>query len=193
VELRGEISPTKPLVVVAVDAEAAHLSTALPVLIVGVGKIDAVASLYEAVGALPLDERPTTILNLGTAGALHDHHEGVFEIGTVLQHDLDGPAIETITGVNPSPDLHLGDGLVLASGDTFIQHADDRARLAARADLCDMEGYAVASTALRLGLGVSVIKHVSDRADARAAASWNASVRHSSRVLGAWLKEHVDA
>jgi adenosylhomocysteine nucleosidase len=193
VELRGEISPTKPLVVVAVQAEAAHLATRLPVLIVGVGKIAAVGSLFEVLGALSAEQRPTRVLNLGTAGALHDHHEGVFEIGTVVQHDLDGAGIESITGVNPSPEIELGEGLVLASGDSFIQHPDDRARLAARADLCDMEGYAVASTALRLGVPVCVVKHVSDRADARAAASWSASVRHSSRVLGAWLKEHVEA
>ena len=192
-ELRGEISPTKPLVVVAVDAEAAQLSTTLPVLIVGVGKIEAVASLCEALGPLSAEERPTKVLNLGTAGALHDRHEGIFEIGAVLQHDLDGPSIETLTGVNPSPEISLGEGLVLASGDTFIQHPDDRARLAARADLCDMEGYAVASTALRMGVPVTIIKHVSDRADGQAAASWSASVGHSSRLLGTWLREHVES
>ena len=40
-----------------------------------------------------------------------------------------------------------------------------RDRLAERADLVDMEGYAVAFACRRLGVPVRLVKHVSDRAD----------------------------
>jgi adenosylhomocysteine nucleosidase len=138
-------------------------------------------------------ERPRGLLNLGTAGALRDELEGVHVVGRVRQHDIDGPAIEALTGVDPSPVLELGEGVVLASGDQFISDPSRRARLAAVADLCDMEGYAVAAAALRLGLEATLVKHVSDQAGTGAAASWTDAVSGSSAALGRWLASHPDA
>ena len=192
-ERRGEISPDRPLLVVAVAAEAEHLDSDLPVLITGVGKLAAALALFEALRPLAASQRPREVLNLGTAGALHDHLAGIHVIGTVRQHDLDGPAIEALTGSDPSPPLELGAGPVLASGDVFVDDPAHRAQLAAVADLCDMEGYAVAFAARRLEVRVTLVKHVSDFADGEARSSWVDGVASSSAALGAWLATRDNA
>ena len=69
-ELRRAIDPDRPLVVVAVALEAAHLDTDLPVLVTGVGKLAAALALSSTLAGLPSDRRPREVLNLGTAGAL---------------------------------------------------------------------------------------------------------------------------
>jgi nucleoside phosphorylase len=79
---------------------------------------------------------------------------------------------------------------VLASGDVFVTDPVVRDALAQRADLVDMEGYAVVYACRRFGVPVRVVKHVSDSADA-SALDWPRVVDHSARVLGEWLAEHV--
>ena len=56
--------------------------------------------------------------------------------------------------------------MVLASGDAFIADTATRDVLGKRADLVDMEGYALATTAAAAA-AVSMAKHVSDEYAAR--------------------------
>ena len=188
-ELHGRLDRNQPLLVVAVSAEARHLGTEYPMLITGVGKLATATALLAVVAPLAPEDRPAGLWNLGTAGALRDHLEGIHRVGSVHQHDINGPAIEALTGTNPSPVLELGEGVVLATGDTFVSDPQHRERLAEVADICDMEGYAVAACAGALGLDVMLVKHVSDRADDDARRSWVEGVEASSRVLGAWLRD----
>ena len=106
---------------------------------------------------------------------------------TVINHDINGDAIRAL-GYDPAEVIELdsGDGTVLASGDVFVTDASIRARLAERADLVDMEGYAVAFACRRFGVPVRIVKHVSDAAD-DSALDWPALVDTSARALGAWL------
>jgi adenosylhomocysteine nucleosidase len=189
-EIIGEIQPDVPLLVVAVHHEAEHLDTDLPILITGVGKLSASRSVLGALAPLPADRRPGMLLNLGSAGALHDGIEGTHVVGTLLQHDLDGAAIAAMVGTDPSPPIVVGEGLTLATGDRFIADPVERQRLAQVAHLVDMEGYAVASAAEVLGLDLIVIKHVSDQADGEAQDRWIDAVALSSKELAAWLDEH---
>lgn len=189
VELRGTIDPSLPLVVVAVHEEAEHLATDLPVLVMGVGKLAAATALLEVMAPLEADRRPASLINAGTAGALRDGMDGTHVIGTSIQHDIDGHAIALLVGDDPAPRLSLGIGPTLATGDQFIADAATRDRLARRADLVDMEGYAVALVGCRLSLPVTLLKHVSDAADESAAGSWLDSVAACSRQLGRRLEE----
>ena len=188
-ELLGRIDPSLPLLVVAVALEAQEIHTDLPILITGVGKVASGQAILETLAGLPQTHRPKQVINLGTAGALVDDIEGTHVIGRVLQHDLDGVAIEALTGENPTPDLVLGNGPTLATGDRFISRQRDREQLARRAQLVDMEGYAIASAAHRLGISVTLVKHVSDRANEAAAGIWADVVTTCSRHLGIWLQE----
>jgi adenosylhomocysteine nucleosidase len=105
----------------------------------------------------------------------------------VLNHDLSAAAIRAL-GHDPEELLTVAGGseVVLASGDVFVTHPDVRAELAERAQLVDMEGYAVAYACLRFGSRVELVKHVSDNAD-ESALDWPAMVDASARELGAWL------
>jgi adenosylhomocysteine nucleosidase len=175
-----------PLAVVAVMAEASAFLETIPVLVAGVGKVRAATATAWACGNLA----PGVILNVGTAGALRPDvpKQRVLEVGTVLQHDLDGESIARLIGSDPGPPLTLADTEhVLATGDRFISTPADRDALARHADLVDMEGYAVAAAAQQLGVPVRLAKVVSDDAGHEAAVSWVDALEHASLLLRDWL------
>ncbi|WP_435972503.1 nucleosidase [Streptomyces sp. Qhu_M48] len=189
-ELLGEITADRPLLVLAVKEEAQFLETDLPVLLTGMGKVNAATALASALGRGP---RPSGIVNLGTAGALRPGMTGTHVIGTVVQHDFDGRLLATLTGESYGAPLTLPDGgdTVLATGDTFISDEIARARLAEQAALVDMEGYALAHAAGIAGVPLRIVKHVSDEAGEGAARTWRESVAECARVLADWAEENT--
>jgi len=175
------------LVVSATPQEAAYVPDGLEVLVTGIGKVPAAAAVARA---LALDPLISEVVNIGSAGALHDHLEGLHEIGSVLNHDLSAGLLRQL-GVDPQEWLTLpADGLRLATGDLFVTDPAVRAGLAAIADLVDMEGYAVAWAARQAGVPVRLVKHVSDRAD-EASMDLPQLVDVSARALGAWLADRL--
>ncbi|KAA1429318.1 nucleosidase [Nocardioides antri] len=173
------------LVVAATKAEAAYVPADLPLLITGIGKTAAATAVARALASYD-DLEGLEILNIGTAGALHDHHEGLHEPGIVLNHDINADAIRAL-GYDPHERLRCGPGeVVLATGDIFVTDPVVRSRLALQADLVDMEGYAVVYAAQQFGVPVRLAKHVSDNADERAM-DWPTLVDRSARALGEWL------
>ena len=198
--LIGEIDPARPLLVVAVAEEAAYLGEELPVLLTGMGKVNASAALATVLARGP---HPSAVVNLGTAGALRPGLAGTtHEISTVLQHDLDTDVLRTLTGETIGAPLVLdlgggafgggaGEGLVLATGDLFVAEESARRRLAERAHLVDMEGYAVASVARSAGVPVRLVKHVSDEAVEGAARTWRDSVDDCARILAQWARTEL--
>ncbi|MGW6915906.1 nucleosidase [Kitasatospora sp. NPDC054939] len=185
----GTISADRPLLVVAVQEEAAHLGEDLPVLLTGIGKVNAAAALATVLASGP---HPSEIVNLGTAGALRPGWSGTHEVSSVLQHDIDTPVLHALTGRTYGAPIALtaDAGPVLATGDLFVSDPDARERLAERADLVDMEGYALAAVAGRAGVPIRLVKHVSDEAGAGADRTWRESVDDCSRLLAAWVREH---
>jgi adenosylhomocysteine nucleosidase len=174
------------LVVVATSAEAQFVPAALRTVVTGLGKTAAAVRTTRAL----LDDRPAQVVNIGSAGALRDGLSGVFEIGRVVNHDMNADAIRAL-GYDPRETLDLGPAdTVLASGDVFVTDPVIRARLAATAHLVDMEGYAVAYACRELDVPVRLVKHVSDHAD-EAAMDWPHLVAHSARALGTWLERHL--
>jgi adenosylhomocysteine nucleosidase len=177
---------TSVLLVVAVEHEAVALPAHLPVLITGVGKVNAALQVSRAL-ANPAD-RPDMVINLGTAGGLHGGMSGTHMIGRVVQHDLNSTVLEELTGHRYGRPILLGEGPTLATGDVFVSDAQTRDRLAESADLVDMEGYAVAAACRMAGVPVRLVKHVSDTADEGARASWLESVHEASAALASWLR-----
>jgi adenosylhomocysteine nucleosidase len=195
--LIGEIDPARPLLVVACAEEAAYLGPDLPVLLTGLGKVNASTALATVLARGP---HPSEVVNLGTAGALRPGLEGtVHQVGTVLQHDLDTDFLRGLTGETFGAPLALdlpggadggtAGGVVLATGDLFVAEESARRRLAERAHLVDMEGYAVASAARTAGVPVRLFKHVSDEATEGADRTWRESVDASARVLAHWARQ----
>lgn len=177
------------VVVAATTAEAAHVPRHLPVVVTGLGKTAAAVATTRALAGA--DPARTCVVNVGTAGALRDGLDGLHVPGVVLNHDMNAEAIRAL-GYDPEERLVVdgGDGTVLASGDVFVTDPAVRSALARRADLVDMEGYAVVYACGRMGVPVRLVKHVSDNADA-SALDWPRLVDHSARVLGRWLEEHA--
>jgi adenosylhomocysteine nucleosidase len=186
-ELRGTVSPDLPLLVVALHEEAVGLDGRLPVLVTGAGKVCAAT----AVARLLATARPASVINIGTAGGLRDGLLGVHEVGTVIQHDFDDAGVFELLGIHFGAPIELGDGVTLATGDRFVAGGPLRERLAARADLCDMEGYAVALAARDAGVPVRLVKLVSDDADETAGATWADTVADHARTLAAWVLQHL--
>ncbi|MFC7649969.1 nucleosidase [Streptosporangium lutulentum] len=189
-ELAGKIIADRPLLVLAVKDEAQFLDVGLPVLITGLGKVNAAVALSTVLAREP---RPSHIVNLGTAGALRPGWTGTHVVSTVIQHDLDTDLLLALTGETYGAALTLNedDGPILATGDTFIADESARDRLAARAHLVDMEGYALAAAAARAGIPIRIVKHVSDEANEDAARSWRESVADCARVLAEWAARNI--
>ncbi|GAA1637728.1 nucleosidase [Catellatospora bangladeshensis] len=186
-KLTGTVTSDRPLIVVALPEEAAHLRTDHPVLLTGVGKVHAALAVTRVLAAGPL---PREIVNLGTAGALRPGLAGTHEISRVIQHDFDSATIRALTGRTFGAPLDLaGSGPVLATGDVFVSDPALRAGLAEHAGLVDMEGYAVAAAAAEHGVPVRMIKHVSDEADDTAFQTWAESVDACARTLATWLTD----
>ncbi len=177
------------LVVSATAAEAAHVPEGLEVVVTGLGKTAAATATARTL-ATRADLSHLTVVNIGTARALRDGLTGLFLPGAVLNHDMNADAVRAL-GYDPQERLVIegGDETVLASGDVFVTEPAVRARLAERAHLVDMEGYAIAYAARSCDVPVRLVKHVSDNADA-GAMDWPALVDTSARVLGRWLSEN---
>ena len=61
-----------------------------------------------------------TVVNIGTAGALRPGLSGLFEPGTVLNHDISADLIRAL-GYDPQERLEVGgSAVVLATGDVFV-------------------------------------------------------------------------
>lgn len=179
----------RPLVVAATRAEARYVPDDLELVITGVGKTAAAVATTEALlrGGNPAGR---VVVNVGTAGALREGLTGLFLPGTVLNHDLSAEAIRAL-GYDPEERLEVGTSeTVLATGDVFVSDPAVRDELARRAHLVDMEGYAVAYAAQRLGAQVRLVKHVSDAAD-EGAFDWPALVDASAAELGRWLEANA--
>ncbi|MDT0203584.1 nucleosidase [Nocardioides sp. AE5] len=177
------------LIVAATRAEAAYVPDGVDVVITGIGKVPAAVATTRALAARN-DLADLVLVNLGTAGALRNGLEGLFEPGVVVNHDINADAIRALDH-DPQERLVVGPGdVVLASGDLFVTDPAERVRLAQTAHLVDMEAYAVAWAARQFGVGTRLVKHVSDNAD-EGAMEWLDLVDASARVLGAWVEEFL--
>ena len=174
------MNATDLLVAVALRQEAAHLPPE-GVVLVGAGKVSAATATARALA----ERRPGRVLNIGTAGALRPGLVGVHRVGRVLEHDFDAETIERLTG-DPVPGelvLDPTSTITLATGDVFVQDESVRDRLARRADLVDMEGYAVARACAAFGVPCTVVKIVSDEAAGDAARTWAETVDDLARRI----------
>lgn len=178
------------LFVSALPEESAGISLHAPVLHTGAGKVQAAATLAHHLATHHAEV--DLVVNVGTAGSLSHHALGdVVEVGVVSQHDFDHVALSELAG-RPLPGGPLalegppGASARLATGDAFIADPAARLRLAAAADLVDMEGYAVTATCIRFDVPVWIAKCVSDTADHDAALSWRQTLEMASEALARW-------
>lgn len=167
------------LYVSATKQEASALPGDVPLLVTGIGTVNAAIAVSSWLSAA--EKLPDLVINFGTAGALVDAYHGVFEISHTFQHDFDHELVSQIAGYEIPNGIDLPctgkfPTARLATGNSFIGDSDTRTRLSALAQLCDMEGYAVAAACQAFGVPCSLIKQVSDSADEKAATEWSEAV-----------------
>ena len=190
------------LVVAALAEEVAHVA-GVEVLVTGVGKAVAAAALARRLAG---SDRPSLVINVGTAGALRAGVSGVIEVDHVTQHDFPYAAIELLAGpVDRGYRLHPqsapvpvaefpADATVLATGDVFVADPVRAAQIAATGiALVDMEGFAYAAACASFGVAMRCVKAVSDSADDEAGASWLDTIDACARDLAAWVAGHIPA
>ena len=169
------------LVVVAHRWEATHLPEDTPLVLTGVGMVQAATAVTRALW----ERRPTRVVNLGSVGSLRPGLTGIQRPRAVINRDLNADDIRSM-GLTPDERIELPhgdpDGPVLGTGDSFVAGGAARERLLERCDLVDMEGFAIAHACREFGVDLIMIKHVSDAAD-DAARSWSDLVDASARAL----------
>lgn len=179
--------PARVLVVSATKSEAAYVPEGVPLVLTGIGKVEAASVTAAAIART----QPDLVVNIGTAGALRPGVAGLFLPSTVVNHDLSAAAIRAL-GHDAVDEIDVpgGDGTVLATGDLFVTDPAARDLIAERAHLVDMEGFAIARAAQLAGVPCRLAKVVSDTAD-DSALDWPAVVDACARVLGDWLAEQL--
>ncbi len=140
---------------------------------------------------------PSLLLNTGVGGALADGLKtgDVVIAADLVQHDMDTSAIGDpkglISGINKiyfEADRRAVDILIkaadsiglcaregrIASGDRFVASTDEKMRIVAdfSADVCEMEGAAIAQTAFINSTPFAVVRAISDSADGGATMSY---------------------
>ncbi|MFT4305321.1 MAG: nucleoside phosphorylase [Microbacterium sp.] len=172
------------LLVAALPQEITAFPAELPgfeVLVTGLGKLQAAVGLSERLRDGGYEE----VVVVGTAGGLVGTAEGaVHEVAAAIQHDV--ADLDGVVGRHVALPERTGggDGVVIATGDRFIDDADAVAAITALgATLVDMETYAYFWVAERYGVPIRVFKAVSDPAQDGATALWDEVVATCSARL----------
>lgn len=181
----------------------------------GIGKVFAAVCAEVMI----LKYSPSLIVNTGVGGAL----SGGLTTGDIViardlvQHDMDTSAIGDpkglVSGINKiyfEADMRASDILLssaralglratvgrIASGDKFIASAEDKSRIVSDfgADVCEMEGCAVAQTAFINGTPFAVVRAISDSADGEATMDYPTflpiAAKNSTELTLALVKEY---
>lgn len=155
------------------------------VLVTGLGKLQAAVALDEALRDGAYEE----VVVVGTAGCLDPDLPGeVHEVSAAIQHDV--ADLDGVVGRHVALPERVGPGggVVIATGDRFIDDADAVAHIRSLgASLVDMETYVYLWVAERRGVPIRVFKAVSDRAQDGATQLWDEVVATCS----GWLRDRI--
>lgn len=182
----------EPLLVFALDSEAAGEFDTFSPLVVGIGKVNAAYHLTRYLQS----NRPSLIVNLGSAGS-HTFARGEVVCCTqFIQRDMDVRGLgfrlyETpLSGQEPILEYGLSvPGLphgICGTGDSFeMDHKTDDY------NVIDMEAYPLALIARQEGIPFLCLKYISDGADGNAAGDWQVQVHNAAvafkKIIGEWL------
>ncbi len=176
----------------ALASEAAEVFTGHPVLITGIGKVNAAYELTKSI----FTRKPDLIVNLGSAGSSYFPKGSVVCCTRFIQRDMDvrGLGYELYETPLSNMPVVLEYGLALegipeaicGTGDNFeMGHA------ATAYNVVDMEAYALAMIAKKENIPFLCLKYISDGADGDAAEDWTVQVHKAAVAYGNILKLKV--
>jgi adenosylhomocysteine nucleosidase len=178
------------LIITALQSElkAAALSTHVPIVYTGVGKINATLATYAAIQQY----RPQRIVNFGTAGKINPALSGLVQIRKVVQRDMMAEPLAPRGSVPFSERPHVFHSpegeYVCGSGDSFVTQSDPWLS-ENRIDLVDMELFAIASVAHLHGIDWLSYKYISDDANHESGSEWESRVNHGEELFLQKLQE----
>ena len=154
----------------------------------GVGKINAARSTTQLI----LEEKPSLIVNVGTAGALSKLMSGIYIVNEVIEHDMNAEPLSK-RGTVPFEDTEsmfrsdIGD-TKCATGDSFVTTIDPWL-FNEKVSLVDMELFAIAKVCNHYGIPWRSMKFVSDYADNNSGRSWKDSLHKSNLEIKEAIQE----
>lgn len=159
------------LYVMAAEPEyGPHLRTRITPLICGVGPVEAAVAVTAELSQLAADGRlPQIVVSLGSAGSARLEQAEVYQAMSVAYRDMDASPLGFEPGVTPflplPAVLRLGPlvpGLRRASLSTGADIVSGAAYRAIRADMVDMETYAIKRACDRFELPLVALRGISD-------------------------------
>jgi len=174
----------KPLYVFALESEATHEFKDVNTLFVGIGKLNAMYNLMKNIH----DNKPSIIINLGSAGSTSHKRGEVVCCTNFVQRDMDVTALGFEKYQTPFsvhlPVLEYGIKIetlphgICGTGDSFVMDHNTEDY-----NVIDMEAYPLALIAKQENIPFLCLKYISDGADDTAAVDWPEMVKNAAKAL----------
>jgi len=151
---------------------------------IGVGKINATYNTLRLINA----HKPKIIINYGTAGAINTELKGIVECTKFYQRDMDVRGLDFELGETPFDKIKeiiiSKNGYSCGTGDSFVNQKIDM-----KADLVDMEAYAIAKVCLLENVDFRCFKYISDNADKNANNDWNKNLISGAQAFSKFISD----
>ncbi len=172
------------LLTFALEQESQNLFDDYSVLYTGVGKVNAAWKLAQYIHK----NRPSAVINLGTAGSTVFQARSVVHCAKFIQRDMDAISLGFSKWQTPFSDqpvlLEYGQAVkgiphaICGTGDTFeTAHSDSDY------NVVDMEAYVLALICRDLDIPFTCLKYISDGADQSAGSDWEPALKETAYAL----------
>ena len=185
----------KIIILSAIEPEIRSLDTEYEIILTGVGKVNAALSAFKTIR----ERKPDLIINFGTAGSLKKNVSGLVDCKYFVQRDMDSRPLGAELGQTPfetdppriieTPDHPINTinmNLVCATGDSFVQ-----SEIGLKADVVDMEAYAIAKICYLESIPFACFKFISDFADNSAANDFSENVKSAGKIFSEYLSKQL--
>ena len=185
----------KIIILSAIEPEIRSLDTEYEIVLTGVGKINAALSAFKTIR----EREPDLIINFGTAGSLKKNVSGLVDCKYFVQRDMDSRPLGAELGQTPfeadppriietpnHPINTINMNLVCATGDSFVQ-----SEIGLKADVVDMEAYAIAKICYLESIPFACFKFISDFADNTAANDFSENVKNAGKIFSEYLSKQL--
>ena len=182
--MKTNLTKTNTLIAVAMEEEfSSEQANGWRIVYTGIGKVNALISVYRALK----EDKPVNIINFGTAGSSRSDLQGLHEVTTFKQRDMDLRDIGLPLGVTLNDEINDialdRPGLSCGTGDNFVTTNQE-----IKTDLYDMEAYALAKLCLKEEINYFCFKYSSDQANAGASDDWKKNVTNGSKAFQIYLE-----
>ena len=173
-------SEAHPIIIVALEDELPqHLLPEWEIVYCGIGKINAAM----AVSRLLATQRPSRLINFGTAGGITQTPGTLVRVGHVIQRDMDLTGLGIARGTTAFDTvpamLSLDDSpIICGTGDNFLQGPPEMA-----CDIVDMELFAIAKICAVNDIPLTAYKYISDAANDAAAGDWREALSRAATAF----------